>query len=507
MSLGLFVSPVWQFFDNNGNPAVNWQLATYAAGTVTPLATYQDPGQVTPNNNPIVMNSRGEATIYLQNALYKFIFSDNLGNVIWTNDQVAGLNYGTIQSGYLLRSVAGNTDVSLSFAEYSSNVIELTGIITGNINVIVPMGINGYRWVVKNSTTGAFTVTFKTLSGTGVVVTRGATYQIFTDGVNAYRAIGNTIESGNLTASATRPADVVSGGYWINSTYDTNKWGVYRYDGTDDILEGVVNTSTNQYFPVNGLDYATITPGADADVTLTALQYKAGRLVLANGSWTAGHNIIVPTDRRLYFIDNTAGSYTATVKTASGTGIAVTTGVSRILVCDGVNVVDPLSAYTTSAYVASFNSRTGAVTLTSADVASTDGSATAGTNYVCVTDFQYNVAIPPAGSLTTSYVEQVNIRIIRAGTYQTSLVYLSDGTHTVYVRIYKNGAAFGTERTTTSSSPQTSLESLAFAAGDSMQIFMKTSLNGSAGTLLRAKLGTADNPRLPQFSMMSIGDR
>lgn len=83
---------------------------------------------------------------------------------------------------------------------------------------------------------------------------------------------------------------------------------------------------------------ATITPGSDADVTLSAAQYSCPVLTLANGSWTSGHNIIVPTTTGLYVVIN-GGSYTATVKTASGTGIGVATGTTQILWCDGVNVI------------------------------------------------------------------------------------------------------------------------------------------------------------------------
>jgi hypothetical protein len=87
-----------------------------------------------------------------------------------------------------------------------------------------------------------------------------------------------------------------------------------------------------------GLAAATITPGSDADVTLTAAQYVCPVLTLADGSWTGAHNIIVPTHKALYVVIN-GGSYTATVKTAAGTGVGVATTKTQILWCDGTNVV------------------------------------------------------------------------------------------------------------------------------------------------------------------------
>jgi len=83
---------------------------------------------------------------------------------------------------------------------------------------------------------------------------------------------------------------------------------------------------------------ATITPASNADVTLSAAQYACPVLTLADGSWESGHNIIVPTATGLYVVIN-GGSYTATVKTAAGTGIGVATAKTQLLWCDGTNVI------------------------------------------------------------------------------------------------------------------------------------------------------------------------
>lgn len=89
----------------------------------------------------------------------------------------------------------------------------------------------------------------------------------------------------------------------------------------------------------------TITPASDADVTLSSTQATYGRLILVDGSWASGHNIIVPTNQRRYWVDNTAGTYDAVVKTSGGTGITVPAGYARVVVCDGTNVINPLDYY------------------------------------------------------------------------------------------------------------------------------------------------------------------
>jgi len=78
-----------QFFGNNGAFLAGGQMFTYAAGTNTPIATYIDSLGVTTNTNPIILNARGEASIWLlPNVSYKFQLQDPLGNIIWTRDNV-----------------------------------------------------------------------------------------------------------------------------------------------------------------------------------------------------------------------------------------------------------------------------------------------------------------------------------------------------------------------------------------------------------------------------------
>jgi hypothetical protein len=76
-------------FTNGGTPLAFGQVFTYAAGTTNPQATYVDSTQTTQNTNPIILNARGEAQIWLdQTLIYKFVVTDANGNVIRTVDQV-----------------------------------------------------------------------------------------------------------------------------------------------------------------------------------------------------------------------------------------------------------------------------------------------------------------------------------------------------------------------------------------------------------------------------------
>jgi hypothetical protein len=82
-------------------------------------------------------------------------------------------------------SVAGGVDVQLGNAAANCNFIKLTGAITANIVVYVPN--RPWQYTVFNNTSGAFTVTFSTLSGAGVVVGQGLKAMLQSDGLDMLR--------------------------------------------------------------------------------------------------------------------------------------------------------------------------------------------------------------------------------------------------------------------------------------------------------------------------------
>lgn len=89
MSYNLSAVPKLQFFDNDGNPLVGGKLYTYEAGTTTPLATYTDSTGATPNTNPVILDSRGEANVWLAAQSYKFVLKTSTDTTIWTVDNVS----------------------------------------------------------------------------------------------------------------------------------------------------------------------------------------------------------------------------------------------------------------------------------------------------------------------------------------------------------------------------------------------------------------------------------
>lgn len=80
-----------RFLDANGDPLVGGKLYSYEAGTSTPLATYTDESAATANDNPVILDSNGEADVWLGSGAYKFTLFDADNNSVFTVDNVSTL--------------------------------------------------------------------------------------------------------------------------------------------------------------------------------------------------------------------------------------------------------------------------------------------------------------------------------------------------------------------------------------------------------------------------------
>lgn len=111
--------------------------------------------------------------------------------------------------------------------------------------------------------------------------------------------------------------------------------------------EIVVNTNDNLLDAAMN-SHIAINFSSDADLTLSTTgnypqQWQYGVIELTDTGvvLTAGRNVIVPNNERVYrIVNNTA--QTLTVKTSSGTGISLLTATGGLLYCDGTNVEDAI---------------------------------------------------------------------------------------------------------------------------------------------------------------------
>lgn len=91
--------PKFQAFDSNGDPLAGGQLYTYLAGTTTKKATFTDASGGAANTNPVILNGRGEADVWLGGGAYKFVLKDQLGADIWSVDNITAQGTGDSGSG------------------------------------------------------------------------------------------------------------------------------------------------------------------------------------------------------------------------------------------------------------------------------------------------------------------------------------------------------------------------------------------------------------------------
>jgi hypothetical protein len=185
MTAALTPVPKIQFFANDGTPLVGGKLYTYAAGTTTPLATYVSYAGTTANTNPVILDSRGEADVWLDNALYKLALYDADNALIWTVDNISSVN-----SGIFSGPVSGTTGT------FSGALTAASGTFSGPVS-----GTTGTFSTGVSSTTGTFsgavagtTGTFSsTINVTGVsTLTAGAVVQGLTVGKGSGVNTSNT---------------------------------------------------------------------------------------------------------------------------------------------------------------------------------------------------------------------------------------------------------------------------------------------------------------------------
>ena len=181
--------------------------------------------------------------------------------------------------GYQEVSIAGGaqtTTLLMSNAAISNArnaVIKLIGAITGNQIVTVPDGIEK-TYIVSNGTTGAFTVQFKTASGTGITfaTTDKSVKEVFADGTNIVDT-GTVSETGVQTlTNKTLTTPVIA---QIN---DAN--------GNEELIFTATGSAVNELTIANaatGNNPTISATGGDTNVGITLTPKGALGRITANG--------------------------------------------------------------------------------------------------------------------------------------------------------------------------------------------------------------------------------
>ena len=133
-------TPKLQFLDANGAPLSYGLLYTYVAGTTTPKQTWIDAAQSATNTNPILLDSRGQADVWLSaGEAYKFVVLNSSSVTQYTVDNITGAGTMSVQNSDNVTITGGSiSNVTIGGAisgEFSGNLTgNVTGDVTGSIS-------------------------------------------------------------------------------------------------------------------------------------------------------------------------------------------------------------------------------------------------------------------------------------------------------------------------------------------------------------------------------------
>jgi len=218
-------TPKLQFLDANGNPLANGLLYTYSSGTTIPLATYTSQAQTTANTNPIVLDARGEASVYLLAGVsYRFVLQNSSGVTQYTTDPFNALGEMAFQNAGAV-SITGGTISGVTLNG------PITGNITGNVNGDVTGNVSGNftgGTVVAESYNGGQLAGLrnKIINGAMEVAQRGTSFTVNTGfgasyTLDRYSRIAVTAAQITVTQASDGPASEPTLPYSLRCTVAT----------------------------------------------------------------------------------------------------------------------------------------------------------------------------------------------------------------------------------------------------------------------------------------------
>jgi hypothetical protein len=232
--------------------------------------------------------------------------------------------------GYSSVALNATTGATLTYSNGAlSNgkdaVIKLTGTITGSVNVVIPDSVEK-TYIIENATSGAFTVTVKTSSGTGVTwsATDKGKKMVYSDGTNV------------VDTAFTE----------VSSDYSPQLSGILDTNGNDIIIDNggaIEDDSNNEYVKfvktATAVNEVSVTnaaasgapeisaTGDDTDIDLKITPKGSGKLNLdgikfPNADGTVDQVLVTDGAGNLSFVDNTGGTAWVAVKTSGFNAVA-----------------------------------------------------------------------------------------------------------------------------------------------------------------------------------------
>ena len=373
-----------QFIDAAGIPLAGGFVYTYAAGTTTPQATYTDSTGSTANSNPIILDSRGEANIWLGSATYKFKLCDANNTEIWTVDNI------------------------------SAPTTALSPVLSGNVTI--SSSSSGPALSISQSGTGAI---IKAPDSSNPAVT------LFT--------VDNLGHVGVGTASPATEIDISNGTLQVSSSTGAARSKIYA-------------DATNSYYTAEGaraavisansvnLIYADSTGRVGIKNSAPTVELDVTGAVKTSGAITGGTSITSGTTLASGTTLTAGSSLSVTTAATIGTTLSVDT-VQEKTAAAGVSVSNTLKVDT-------INGKTSANTLTIAGVSITS-SQVAAANRLITADTAKASTSGTTVEFTTipSWAKRVTLMLDSVSLSGTDLLYLQLGNASSYATSGYTGAA------------------------------------------------------------------
>ena len=248
-----------------------------------------------------------------------------------------------ISGGFTQQSIAGGaqtTALSVSDgstgAVLSHRMIEFTGSITGNQIVTIPLDVQTF-YFLRNSTSGAYTVQFKYVSGSGDSFTFSATDK----GDKLIFAAANDGTNPDIVSLSFGPGDVTLTGTQTltNKTLTSPKVGTSILDtnGNQLALLTATGSAVNEFTIANAATGAGPTissTGDDSNIDINVVPKGTGDVVLAGDTVKVGDS-----GAAAVLTSNGAGTLTLTTGGATDLVLSTNSGTNSgtVTITDGAN--------------------------------------------------------------------------------------------------------------------------------------------------------------------------
>lgn len=260
MTIAIMPTPKLQFIDENGNPYSGGKVYTYEPGTTTLKDSYTDSTGGTANANPVVLDSAGRASIWLD-GYYKIVLYTSADVLVYTVDNVSGSPATTVIPA---TSQWIQQDLAYTYVDGTSFTVpgDYTDTFQPGRRVLCTCTAGSIYGTVSTSTHAAGTTTVVVVADSGqldsglstaytsiltaedqavptqLIVTKTAAYTLLPSDINKI-FISNS--ASNYAFTIPTASTIPSGGWYRIKNINT---GTLTLTGT---IDGIVNPTLAQY--------------------------------------------------------------------------------------------------------------------------------------------------------------------------------------------------------------------------------------------------------------------